>query len=142
MKKLMVVIIIVIVLGIFLSSCRISVFNFFNKWRKEGREEIGIASWYGPGFQGKKTANGERYDMRKMTAAHKTLPFDTLVRVTNLENGHQAKVRINDRGPFVRGRIIDLSRKAARTLYMYKKGTARVKVEVLKWGDGKYKKNR
>jgi len=91
-----------------------------------GWSERGIASWYGPGFNGRKTANGETYDMDAMTAAHKELPFGTVVRVKNLDNGREISVRINDRGPFVRGRIIDLSRAAARKIDMLGPGTARV----------------
>ncbi len=91
----------------------------------------GIASWYGPDFHSKKTSNGEIYDMYDMTAAHKTLPMNTVVRVDNLENGKSIVVRINDRGPFVRGRIIDLSNKAAREIEMVGKGTANVKLTVL-----------
>jgi len=91
----------------------------------------GIASWYGPDFHSKKTSNGEIYDMYDMTAAHKTLPMNTVVRVDNLENGKSIVVRINDRGPFVRGRIIDLSNKAAREIEMVGKGTAKVKITVL-----------
>ena len=92
------------------------------------REE-GIASWYGPGFHGKRTANGEIYDMNAITAAHKTLPMPSVVLVTNLENGRAIKVRINDRGPFVDGRIIDLSRRSAQLIGMEQQGTARVLVE-------------
>ncbi len=91
----------------------------------------GIASWYGPNFHAKKTSNGEVYDMYAMTAAHKTLPMNTMVKVDNLENGKSIVVRINDRGPFVTGRIIDLSNKAAHKVDMVKKGTARVKLTVL-----------
>lgn len=91
----------------------------------------GIASWYGSDFHGKKTSNGERYDMYAMTAAHKTLPMNTMVRVVNLNNNKQTIVRINDRGPFVAGRIIDLSKSAARELDIVAKGTAPVRVEVL-----------
>lgn len=91
----------------------------------------GIASWYGPNFHAKKTSNGEIYNMYAMTAAHKTLPMNTVVRVDNLENGKSAIVRINDRGPFVSGRIIDLSNKAAHEIDMVKKGTAKVKLTVL-----------
>ncbi|RDX34528.1 septal ring lytic transglycosylase RlpA family protein [Arcobacter sp. HD9-500m-PIT-SAG03] len=91
----------------------------------------GIASWYGPNFHAKKTSNGEVYDMYAMTAAHKTLPMNTMVKVDNLENGKSIIVRINDRGPFVTGRIIDLSNKAAHKVDMVKKGTARVKLTVL-----------
>jgi rare lipoprotein A len=89
----------------------------------------GIASWYGPYHQGKTTANGETFDMEAMTAAHRTLPFNVIVRVTNLTNGKVTKVRVNDRGPYVRPRIIDLSAHAARALDMMEHGTARVKIE-------------
>ncbi len=91
----------------------------------------GIASWYGPDFHSKKTSNGEIYDMYDMTAAHKTLPMNTVVKVDNLDNGKSVIVRINDRGPFVRGRIIDLSNKAARDIEMVGKGTAKVNITVL-----------
>jgi hypothetical protein len=93
--------------------------------------EEGVASWYGPGFQGNLTANGEIFDTRKLTAAHQTLPFDTLVRVTNLTNGLAVVVRINDRGPFVGGRIIDLSEAAAERIDMIGSGTAEVRLELL-----------
>lgn len=92
---------------------------------------VGIASWYGSEFSGKKTASGERFNPDKMTAAHKVLPFGTRVRVTNLSNDRQVVVTINDRGPFIRGRIIDLSRGAARRLDMIEDGIAKVKIEVL-----------
>ncbi|MEO8664066.1 MAG: septal ring lytic transglycosylase RlpA family protein [Ignavibacteria bacterium] len=88
----------------------------------------GVASWYGPGFQGRKTANGERFNTYEMTAAHKTLPFNTLVKVTNLNNGVSTVVRINDRGPYIRGRIIDLSNAAKNEIQMG--GLAQVKIEV------------
>lgn len=91
----------------------------------------GVASWYGPGFGGNRTANGEVFDTSKLTAAHQTLPFGTLVRVTNLENGLAVVVRINDRGPFVGGRIIDLSRAAAERIDMVGGGTAPVRLELL-----------
>lgn len=91
----------------------------------------GIASWYGPKFHAKKTASGEKYDMNKHTAAHKTMPMGTMVRVHNVENGKQTTVRINDRGPFVEGRIIDVSKAAAQDLDMMKKGTAKVRLEVV-----------
>lgn len=93
--------------------------------------ESGMASWYGPEFHGKRTASGETYDQRELTAAHKTLPFNTVVRVTNLDNGKQVVVRINDRGPYSRGRVIDLSRAAAEEVSMIGAGTARVRIEVL-----------
>lgn len=97
----------------------------------DGYSEVGIASWYGPGFHGKLTANGEKYNQKAMTAAHKTLPIPTLVKVENLENGKSVVVRVNDRGPYSKGRIIDLTEVAARRLGMIDKGTAKVRVSVL-----------
>lgn len=96
-----------------------------------GQTEVGIASWYGPGFHGRPTASGERYDQWALTAAHRTLPMGTQVRVTSLENARAVGVRINDRGPFVDGRVIDLSRAAAERLRMIGPGLMRVRVEVL-----------
>ena len=90
--------------------------------------EEGIASWYGPGFHGKRTANGETYDMHAMTAAHTILPLGTIVRVTNKSNGRSLVLRINDRGPFVNDRVIDLSRAAADKLDIVAKGTAPVRI--------------
>jgi rare lipoprotein A len=95
----------------------------------ENYDQTGIASWYGPQFHGKRTANGEYFDQEELTAAHPTLPMPVLVRVTNLENGRSLVVRVNDRGPFVNGREIDLSRKAAELLGYDRKGTARVRVQ-------------
>lgn len=94
-----------------------------------GYSEVGHASWYGPGFHGKRTSNGEKYDMHAMTAAHKILPMNTTVKVTNLENGRSVVVRINDRGPFVAGRVIDMSKAGAHALGMHGRGTAKVRVE-------------
>ncbi len=95
-------------------------------------DEVGIASWYGPGFHGKKTANGEIFDQNKISAAHKTLPMPSIVRVTNLENGKVLEnIRINDRGPFAGNRIIDLSKKAAEELGFVNLGTAKVRVEIM-----------
>jgi len=96
-----------------------------------GQTFKGTASWYGPNFHGNKTSNGEYYDMHANTAAHKTLPINTLVQVTNLKTGESTIVRINDRGPFVKNRIIDLSHQAALEAGVIKHGTARVKLEVL-----------
>jgi rare lipoprotein A len=93
--------------------------------------ETGVASWYGPGFHGKSTANGERYDQSERTAAHRTLQMPAIVRVTNLDNGMSTVVRINDRGPFARSRIIDLSRTAAQELDVVRNGTARVRIDQL-----------
>jgi rare lipoprotein A len=92
-------------------------------------DETGIASWYGQDFHGKATANGERYDMEAFTAAHRTLPMPVIVRVTNLENGRSVRLRVNDRGPYARGRIIDVSRRAATLLGFHGNGTARVRVQ-------------
>jgi len=91
--------------------------------------QTGVASWY---KMGKRTASGERFNPNGLTAAHKTLPFGTRVRVTNLRNGRKVVVRINDRGPFVRGRIIDLAYGAARAVGLHRSGTARVRVEVIR----------
>jgi rare lipoprotein A len=91
----------------------------------------GVASWYGPGFHGRRTATGEIFDQYELTAAHPSLPLGTRVMVTNLRNGRAVEVRINDRGPFVDGRVIDLSYAAARVLGMVGPGTTRVRVEVL-----------
>ena len=93
--------------------------------------ETGIASWYGPGFHGKKTASGERFDTAELTAAHRTLQMPSLVRVTNLDNGRSVIVRVNDRGPFARGRVIDVSQRAAELLEFKNRGTAKVKLELL-----------
>ena len=101
----------------------------------KGHVERGIASWYGPGFHAERTSSGEPYDMYAMTAAHKTLPIPVYARVTNLENGRSIVVRINDRGPFVGDRIIDLSYTAAHKLDMTRKGTALVEVRVIEPGD-------
>jgi rare lipoprotein A len=95
-------------------------------------EEQGLASWYGGKFQGRQTASGEIFDTNQPTAAHKTLPFGTIVRVTNLENGRSTVVRINDRGPFVPGRIIDLSRASALAIGLAGTGVARVRIEELR----------
>jgi len=96
-----------------------------------GALETGIASWYGPPYHGRRAASGEIYDMEKLTAAHRTLPFNTWVEVTNLANGKKVRVRITDRGPFVGGRIIDLSRAAAREIDMIGPGIAKVRLEVI-----------
>ena len=94
-----------------------------------GSEE-GVASWYADSLDGNPTASGEPYDRNDLTAAHRTLPFDTRVRVTNLENGKEAVVRINDRGPHVKGRVIDVSGAAAERLGLIDSGTARVRLDI------------
>jgi rare lipoprotein A len=121
-KKLPVVL---ALLGVLSSCARIP-------YHPKGGVETGVGSWYGPDFHGKLTSNKEIYDMYDMTAAHRTLPFGTYVMVTNLDNGRTATVRINDRGPFVGDRIIDLSYAAARVLGMIGPGTIPVRLEVLK----------
>jgi rare lipoprotein A len=107
-------------------------YQVFGKWYHPADDrdyqETGIASWYGPGFHAKATANGEPFDQDGMTAAHKTLPLPSFVEVTNLENDRQVVLRVNDRGPFVGDRIIDLSRRSAQLLGVDRKGTARVRV--------------
>ncbi|MEA1871650.1 MAG: septal ring lytic transglycosylase RlpA family protein [Candidatus Bipolaricaulota bacterium] len=95
--------------------------------------EVGIASWYGPGFDGNFTANGEVYDMNGISAAHKTLPFGTIVRVVEFSTGKSIVVRINDRGPFIEGRIIDLSKGAAKELGIIDKGITKVGLRIIRW---------
>ena len=97
---------------------------------RKGDEQRGLASWYGKKYHGRPTASGERFNMNKVSAAHRTLPLGSVVKVTNLDNGRVLKVRINDRGPFVDGRIIDLSYKAAKKLDMVKTGVVPVKLVV------------
>ena len=102
------------------------------KLRKPHRfVQVGAASWYGPKFRGKLTSSGEVFDQHKLTAAHPTLPEGSTIKVTNLDNGRSVNLRVNDRGPFVNGRIIDVSQKAAQVLGMLKEGTAMVQVQVL-----------
>ena len=98
----------------------------------------GISSYYGPQFHGKLTANGEIFDMYGVTAAHKELPFNTVVRVTNIDNNKSLILRINDRGPYIDGRILDCSYGAAKKLDFLNKGTTNVEIRVIEWGDGKY----
>ncbi len=98
---------------------------------REKRIQEGKASWYGGEYQGRQTASGETFDKNKLTAAHPTLPFQTIALVTNLLNGRSVKVRINDRGPFKHGRIIDLSEGAARALGMVREGVVPVRIEIL-----------
>jgi len=100
-------------------------------WVEKGDKQYGVSSWYGPNFHGKYTSNGEIYNMYARTAAHKTFPMDTIVRVDNLENGKSTVVRINDRGPFVKGRIIDCSYRAGKEIGLDRAGIAKVQVTVL-----------
>lgn len=96
-----------------------------------GYVERGVASWYGPGFHGRKTANGETYDMHQLTAAHRTLPLGSVVQVRSLTNGRTTTVRVNDRGPFAKGRILDLSQAGAQALGMVGQGTDQVEIRVV-----------
>ena len=104
------------------------------------RVQVGIASYYGKKFHKKLTANGETFNMYKVSAAHKTYPLGTKVKVTNLENGKSIKLFINDRGPFAKGRILDLSYKAARKLDFVNQGTTKVRIDVIRLGDNIYHK--
>ncbi len=111
--------------------------------RPKGARKViyGVSSYYGKDFHGKLTANGEIYDMYGLTAAHKTLPLNTVVRVTNLENDTSLILRINDRGPYVKGRILDCSYGAAVKLDFVNQGTTKVKIEIIEVGDNKYMKH-
>ena len=114
-----------------------------NKSLKKHRKIIkGISSFYAEDFHGKLTANGEVYDMYGLTAAHKTMTLNTICRVTNLENDKSLILRINDRGPYIKGRILDCSYGAAKKLDFINQGTTMVKIEVIEWGDDKYMKHR
>lgn len=112
-----------------------SAYKIKGRWYKPKEEfrkvETGIASWYGPNFHGKPTANGERYDQYALTAAHRTLQMPSIVRVTNLENGRSLILRVNDRGPFARGRILDVSKRGAELLGFKKQGVAKIRLEVM-----------
>ena len=110
----------------------------YSKKNKNSSELKGVSSWYGPNFHGKLTANGEVYDMYGVTAAHKTLTLGTVVRVTNLDNGKSLILRINDRGPYVDGRILDCSFGAAKKLGFHEQGTANVEIKIIEEGDGVY----
>jgi rare lipoprotein A len=105
--------------------------RYYPTYVSVGEKMKGVASWYGPNFHGKKTSNGEQYDMNANTAAHKTWPMDTMVKVKNLQNGASTIVRINDRGPFVSGRIIDCSYAAGKKLGLDRSGIAKVEIEVV-----------
>ena len=105
---------------------------------KHRKVMTGISSFYAEDFHGKLTANGEVYDMYGVTAAHKTLPLNTVCRVTNLANNKSLILRINDRGPYIKGRILDCSYGAAKKLDFIRQGTTEVKIEIIEWGDDKY----
>ena len=108
------------------------------KFNKSKMLYKGISSYYGPKFHGKLTANGEIFDMYGVTAAHKEFPFNTITRITNEKNGKSLIIRINDRGPYIDGRILDCSFGAAKKLGFVTDGTAPVKIEIIEWGDGEY----
>ncbi len=120
----------VLVASLYLAGCSL----FHHEAPAPGPVETGIASWHGAELQGNRTASGERFDQRALTAASRTFPIGTRLRVTNLDNGRSVVVRVNDRGPFARGRVIDVSYAAARALGMVGRGTARVQIEAL--GEG------
>ncbi len=122
----------IVILALLVAGCAT---NRFEPPRPKATER-GVASWYGKDFHGKPTASGETYDMHAMTAAHRELPLGTVVDVENLENGRHVRVVINDRGPFVRGRILDLSYGAAKKLGMAAAGLARVEIRIVSVGDG------
>lgn len=127
-----------ITVSIFITSCG-TTSRFGDSEEKKKSETVssgeiiedGIASWYGPNFHGKLTANGEEYDMHGLTAAHRTLPFNTILKVKNLDNSQSVQVRVNDRGPYAKNRIIDLSKKAAEEIGMLGPGTAHVELIIL-----------
>ncbi|WP_281280647.1 septal ring lytic transglycosylase RlpA family protein [Fodinibius saliphilus] len=132
------ILLLTILVALFITSCGTT--SRFNKTEAEGKSkplkkgaviEKGRASWYGPKFHGKLTANGEKYDMYGLTAAHRTLPFNTILEVQNLDNNKSVQVRINDRGPYAKDRIIDLSKKAAQKIEMLGPGTANVKLVLM-----------
>ena len=116
--------------------------DFKTKGIKHRKVMNGVSSFYAEDFHGKLTANGEIYDMYGVTAAHKTLPLNTVCRVTNTSNKKSLILRINDRGPYIKGRILDCSYGAAKKLDFINQGTTKVKIEVIEWGDGKYMQHR
>lgn len=140
-KKLFTGTLFILLSSLFLSSCGVVRTTTDGERTRTERStstrviESGIASWYGPQFHGKATANGEVFNMNDLTAAHKTLPFNTVVRVENMDNGKSVVVRINDRGPYIGDRIIDLSRKSAREIDMEDSGTANVQIYLVREGD-------
>ena len=109
---------------------------------KHKKRMVGVSSFYAEDFHGKLTANGEVYDMYGLTAAHKTLPLNTVARVTNLANGKSLILRINDRGPYIQGRMLDCSYGAAKKLDFINQGTTKVQIDIIEWGDGVYMHHR
>ena len=129
-------------IGVNKTSKKVSKSGKENKSKGHRKIIKGISSFYAEDFHGKLTANGEVYDMYGLTAAHKTMPLNTICRVTNLENNKSLILRINDRGPYIKGRILDCSYGAAKKLDFINQGTTKVKIEVIEWGDDKYMKHR
>lgn len=132
--------IVILIIALVMTGCAASPRFTSEKFVKTSSEDVsfteeGIASYYADEFNGRQTSNGEIYDMNELTAAHRTLPFNTLVKVTNVQNGKSVVVRINDRGPFKGDRIIDLSLAAAKTLGMIGPGTVNVKLDIIELGD-------
>ena len=121
----------IVIVALVVSSCA---FPAYRSPYAAGYVERGIASWYGEDFHGKPTSSGEIYNMYDLTAAHKLMPLGTVAKITNLDNDRSVVVKINDRGPFIDGRIIDLSYSAATEIGMMEKGLSRVEIKVLKWG--------
>ncbi len=147
LKKIILLTLTLALLPIFLGAKDVNILayvdrgiKYYPKYVRKGHVKYGKASWYGKPFHGRKTANGERYNMYSMTAAHRTYAMGTVLKVTNLKNRRSVKVRINDRGPFYNTRNIDLSYGAARKLGMVNKGVGRVKIEVI--SSGKRKKSK
>ena len=122
----------IFIVALIVSSCALSAHR---PPYAAGYVERGIASWYGEDFHGRPTSSGEIYNMYDLTAAHKLMPLGTVAKITNLENDQSVVVKINDRGPFIEGRIIDLSYSAAREIGMAEKGLSRVEIKVIKWGE-------
>ncbi|MDP7059637.1 MAG: septal ring lytic transglycosylase RlpA family protein [Candidatus Marinimicrobia bacterium] len=124
------------------NSSRLKTKDASGKVTKHRKSMTGVTSFYAEDFHGKVTANGETYDMYGLTAAHKTLPFNTLIRVTNMDNKKSVVLRVNDRGPYAKGRILDCSYGAAVKLGFIGNGTAKVKIEVMELGDNQYMKRK
>ncbi len=122
----------IFIVAFVVSSCT---FPAYRSPYAAGYVERGMASWYGEDFHGRPTSSGEIYDMYGLTAAHKLMPLGTVAKITNLDNGRSVVVKINDRGPFVDGRVIDLSYSAASEIDMVKEGVSKVEIKVLKWGE-------
>ena len=142
LRRLLIVACAVAIVGLASGACATSATAGGKRTSSKQRLERGKATWYGGKFQGRKTASGERFDKRALTAAHKTLPFGSVVRVTNLANQRSVVVRVNDRGPYGKGRVIDVSEAAARKLRMINAGVVPVTVEIIKLAPPKKRRQR